>query len=91
MRADVLFHPCCSVQRQGGDFKTRLFFKIKALLLQTVLFSVKHQYYSVEILQLRVMHSQSYLKVHYATFSRAVSKNKNRALDAGNSSLQELT
>ena len=31
-----------------------------------------------------------YLKVHYATFLRAC-KQRDRALDAGNSSLQELT
>ena len=31
------------------------------------------------------------LKVHYATFLRAVNKQKNRVLDARNSNLQELT
>ena len=32
-----------------------------------------------------------FLKVHYVTFLRAVNKQKNRVLDARNSSLQELT
>ena len=31
------------------------------------------------------------LKVHYATFLKAVNKQKNRVLDARNNSLQELT
>ena len=31
------------------------------------------------------------LKVHYATFVRAVNKQKNRVLDAINSSVQKLT
>ena len=34
---------------------------------------------------------KSILKVHYATFLRAVNKQRDRALDARNSSLQELT
>ena len=34
---------------------------------------------------------QNGLKVHYATFLRAVNKQKNRVLDARNSSLQALT
>ena len=32
-----------------------------------------------------------YLKVHYATFLRAVNKQRDRALDTRNSSLWELT